>query len=504
MRQVWQNIILPILAFLGFLLMVSVCGVIEAEGQPYDRDFTVVRTVNVTPTDLLATLSAAQPGDQLVMADGNYSGNITMDRVNVMLFCPGHCVLNGTVKLQGQNTWLVGLEIIANAGNFVEMQAPDTVVMGCVIHGQGAIWTVGILATNWPNQLIAFNTIFDVQHGLYLQNTLPANKWIVGNYIADVILPPDNNARTIHAYSESANKMEGMRFIKNITRNGQFLIGGQVNATPPIDNSIDEHLAFKSDLVLGYKRPEDTDVTSSIFLRSRYDSQWFWGEGEQVYTPTPITVTGNKFFNPTGTQVLITTSAYTPNRVQCSPKLRTTDTFDNNEYYGGFKNALCANGVNDVVVQPLSFWHTKTTNAGKKLDANSTSSSSAPANGYKLIQNEWDPNKATLAVWAFDGAATVSVTLPNSGNVFQATNPYGTPVVAGNSGLNSIPIIGEFAVYAVKYSGPPPPQCNLDEVDSRLAEAMTILNDPALTATKARRQAKKKVQEAKNLLTPCL
>ena len=494
-----------ILPFIFIALIILVC-VFNVDAQPYIRSFDANRTVNVSnAAELNAAINSAQTGDQILLSDGTYSLSITMTRQNVMVKCPGHCIIIGQVKLQAINTWIWGLEVAwTGAGSFIDLAAPDTFAINNVISGSSVNGSVGISAFSQPGlRVISGNIIFHTQHLMYIQNTAPHELYVVGNTLIEPQGEPSNQ-RAIHEYTESPNKTENVKYIRNIVFTGQILVGGQVNATPNIGNSFDELVAYKSNTVFGYKRLDDTDITNSIYLKSTYDNQWFWGEGEVVYSPTPITFTGNKFYNLSGGKhVIITTSAYIPGRVQCSPKFRSTDTFNNNEYYGGFNSGLCANNVNDVQLAPLSLFQTKTQNAGNRFDNDSTVSASAIPDGYKLILNEYDSSSASLAVWNFSGSPTVNISLPQAASLYPAETPFGGSVVTLPSGPSALNQSAEFEAYYVKFNTGPPPPNPCDTVNQLAIDILNISLDESLTYQKRVRQMRKKDVELINALEEC-
>jgi hypothetical protein len=387
-----------------------------------------------------------------------------------------------------------------------------------VIAGTGVNGSVGICAFSQSGIRVVYgNTVFRTQHLTYFQNTAPQELFVVGN----TFIEPDgeiNNQRAIHAYTESANKGEKMRFINNVISGGQALIGGQANSTPYLLIEYLKNLNYKADFSGGYKRPIELKFEENILLKSKLDLGMFWGEGERQYIAGILdpngnpyctgesclsecsTIKSNVFFNPGQIQLNIKTAAYYPpgTRNEGLPKLRACDVCDLNDYRGGFRNAAHANNENHVLLQPLDFWKNKTQTMGNRLDNNSTSTNANPDDGFKVILNEYDPTRGTLAVWNFSGSPTVNISLPFNATLHPIKTPYGAPIANVPMGAFAFNQSSEFEVYHFRASSTPDPdpeECDLATAYALAVKIMQDRLDPLTThQIKVRRMGKTDLQ----------
>ena len=145
------------------------------------------------------------------------------------------------------------------------------------------------------------------EHCLYIQNTAPTIKWVMNNVFQEHI-SDNGNGRPIHAYTETNNKMENMKFFYNMVRDGEFLIATYENNTPIKGMQITDNILYRGNLRVGYHMMGQYDIQNNrIFHGNIPDSDggilqhhFIWG-AETGYTPcytfpsVPNIVKGNIF-----------------------------------------------------------------------------------------------------------------------------------------------------------------------------------------------------------------
>lgn len=473
---------------------------------PWFRPLPIGGTIKTVTnnTELLQAIGSLKAGDFIKLKAGIYDPwpdpavPIELDYMNTVLYSDEGAILKKRVHLMGDNSWLYGCRFdISGAGNYAEMRGNNCGVVNNIIFGDGvSLGSVGIFSGAGKNQLSYGNIVRGTQHGIYVQNTSPDGvEFVVGNYLGDVV--NYQNAAAFHAYAESANKVELIQFHKNIFANARGIIGGSVNATIPLHNVFKDNWFYKMSLE-HYKRPQCTDMEFNKFINSVAKLELFFGVSEGINPGSDTSfIRRNSFYNPGGQQVRLQTSGYNAAGVRYDhgePKLRTIDTFDDNDYFGGFHNYFAANNNVQASVTRIEDWRNYSNAAGKQLDATSRVHSGPPPNMAELIPNEYDNNRGMLVCWNGNGLE-FEVDLGLMGSLAPISSPDGF----GQPSQKHLILAEGFSVYAVKFSATQPePEPNLECIagKAKVAKAKVLL-DSWLAGAGA---GKNKVKQARDIL----
>jgi hypothetical protein len=303
------------------------------------------------------------------------SGNYTL---------PSFSILKGPGKLLGRivmshDSWVVNCEGAGlGAGNFIQANAPNANVVNCYLHG-GVPGSVGILCGGGTfGGLIYGNRVEEMQHDIYIQNdVLSTPRYVVHNLFANVL--GGGNSYAIHAYTETANNMQGLHFYENAVVNGRALLGGSGGATPPTGCEFIGNVFYKSGLT-SYYLPNNAKIKNNSFYESTLEND-FWIPGNGAI------ITLNQFYSPDPTQYL---HLQTQGNLG---KLLPTDKVDHNKYFGHFFNALGVDGKFYASVTRLEDWHTYTAAAGAEYDTNGLFLPKHPKNRLYQYTNAYDASR---------------------------------------------------------------------------------------------------------------
>jgi len=205
------------------------------------------------------------------------------------------------------------------------------------------------------------------------------------------------NCFNFHAYTEGGT-ITGLQFQQNIVKNGRFLIGGY---NVPADREVVEGNYFYDSLVqFGYRRPTQVTFQNNYLSRAQLITEYFWGEGETVYTQqAPNVYTNNQFLLPIdGVHVKFRTSAYlSTGRCEGCPRVQGTDTFNNNSYSTPFRGMFYADNRNLGTIG-FSSWKSATSSAGNSFDTASSEVATPSGSKIVILNNEYEVGRGTLAV----------------------------------------------------------------------------------------------------------
>jgi hypothetical protein len=436
-----------------------------------------------TAISLDSAMALARPGDLIWILEGDYIGPFTFTRDGsrqrpiVYRAFPGDRVrIIGGLTQQGAYNYFWGLEITDPDGlgvgkSAIEADAPGLHVINCTIHhtydqcGIGA-WSRG------PDHVYYGNIIHDAgkgniqttcwPHGVYTQNDI--DKDGVKYFVNNVIMNNDANSSSNNftAYTQEG-VITGFHVEKNVFANRRFLIGG---FNRPADQEVViQNYFYQATCQFGYRRPTQAEFRDNYLARSTLSIEWFWGEGETLFTQVaPNVFTGNVILSPPQHHIKFRTSAYLEEgRREGYPAIQATDIFDDNVYSSSFRANFHANDteLNDI---GLSRWRTATAEAGNAFDTNSTMLTDSRATKVVLLPNEYESGRAHLVIFNWERLSDVQVDLSPAlpvGSPFSirdATSAYGTPIVSGTyNGVVRIPIgKEEFRVLLVTPFAPEP------------------------------------------------
>jgi hypothetical protein len=454
------------LLFLFLVVAVSV----SAQGTgttPWKKTFTVNHTCSPADSAALnACINNAVSGEDIVLQDGvTYDGDFDLpsNKPNVRIRCQSgqHCIIQGSqFDLLGTNQWLMGVHVKSTsfnhysmggvvANNLFEADLTENRVVG--------FW----VASGTPSPSVFYgNTSIKWEHDLYIQNTAPTVKYVVNNIFEQVL--PNGNGRPIHAYTQSAHKMENITFLYNLVRDGEFLVGGGADNTPIINIVIKDNILYNSNMRVDYVNTGQFDIENNRIFRGSdlgtgvIQHQNMWGSGEACFTypTTPNIVKGN-IFQSGGVNYFTARYLSDCSTLELTQShLRSTDDVDDNTYHNGFFGSVWASGnPNPQGATDLATWHALTSGHGNEYDTNSVVLSTNLTTGSRLYPNDYDANRAHLGVWSFDGYTVTYRTFTRSGGIYTPGGQYGTPVVTFTANVSvAIPITGEYTSYVVKYN----------------------------------------------------
>lgn len=408
-------------------------------------------------------------------------------------------VFKKPVIMLGNDVWLTSAVVKgAGSGNFIEMKGPRNTLVNNVIQGDGvSLGSVGVLSNLGAEQLMYQNVIRGFQHAVYVQNDeVNGVEYLIENYLGDVV--PSDNSRSVHAYAESANKVEKISFKRNAIVNGRATIGGSVNATMPLWNIFGDNVFFKADLELAYKRAHATDVTGNWFLHSELKNLMFFGvsEGYQPPAGEVSVVTDNHLYNPGAKQFSFKTSGWRADGSRYDngePRIRGEDIWDRNNYYGGFSMYFSAGGNVQAAVTRLIDWQNYSATAGKRFDGAASVTAAAPSAFVAVHVNVYDNDEALLYVWNPQG---VSIPVNFGSGKFQVA-PVNNALVFGapvDSFIVTTPLFSAYRLRFVREPEPPPPPSGCIEGVEMAKQARLLLDKWLLN------KSAKPVKAARDLL----
>ena len=262
-------------------------------------------------------LNNAKAGDLYWMSGGTYQGEFVLlnngTATKPIVFRAAkneRVIINGQIELRGSNTWLWGVELtdpsnIAKMfGAGVQIVAPGVHLINNVIHHEYD--KSGVNAWNYgPGQVVYGNIVYQNgantnggnPHGIYTQNDFSSNGYKY--FVSNIIMDSENISEksfNFHAYGTNA-PVTGFYVEKNIVGNGKFIIGGYGN--PSDRHVVQNNYYYSSRVSFGYARPAQTEFKDNYLGRTNLLANWFWGEGETIFTQTaPNIITGNTIVRP--------------------------------------------------------------------------------------------------------------------------------------------------------------------------------------------------------------
>ncbi|MCI0613024.1 hypothetical protein L0244_08540, partial [bacterium] len=324
----------------------------------------------------------------ILLKDGStYSGSFTINHADVMVRCNGHCIVNGGFIMNGENTWVWGIEFTAGALHQagIDMFCKNCVAVNNVVHAINSAPGIGAWNTG-PGQIIYGNIVFSQTavdnnpHNIYSQNSFTANgyKYFIANYVGEV--PSTGNTYGFHAYAQG-NHISGYWLERNIIDKSTMLVGSKSTLLPDHDQVFKDNYFYSAEMRPCFARPTWFTATGNYFGRSRVRTECQWGDPESVFPEIagPTIFKNNSLINPNGQHILMFAYSY---KDPCSVKdpgcpriqgvnIRSDNDFDNNRFVPNFTADLWVGGIHQGVTD-LPTWQQRTEAAGKKFDANST------------------------------------------------------------------------------------------------------------------------------------
>jgi hypothetical protein len=418
-------------------------------------------------------------GDKIQMNAGSYSfgtpPNETriINKTGLQIVGNGHVTITGSFQCAAPSLWFKGLEITNPAGtNGGVVTSNDSIsVINCLIHdfldtgignpsGQCILNPYGN-----NNQLLYGNVFYNSRHVCYLQNQdLDPINWFAHNYCGDVYTPTGANSYLTHFYSASgADHANNWSIHENIFANGTCLSGADGNAEI-VHNMEWVNNRFYRSGIRQYNKPcehifKNNNLYESLFELGSSSArilEWIrvHGQGEFSFTYRhPTEYTNNLIYNAQALNVYsmdLRSDRYGAGGHDPGVALlRTQDLVDNNSYYGTLRMNCFANNITANDMTTLAAFRTATLNAGKQWDTNSTFTAGVPPNHYVIYQNDYDPDRAMIAVFRYTGA-NVPVTLPRAGDIYEIHNEWGSAAYSGGTSYNVTqqPFFG-----IIKYTG---------------------------------------------------
>ncbi len=416
----------------------------------WDSDFSPLREFYVSsngtgngvdeqnPMSLSAALEQAMPGDLYWLTGGTYSADSgvelskagTADHPIVFRAVPDeHVHFRGYVEMTADYNWLWGVEVsdpdLTPGNPGISLEADHVRAINNVVHDVAGSplampdGYTGVVA--YGNIIYGGTETPGVQrsHLVYPQNTFDDHgyKYFAGNVFLDA--PPQScnlsqgaqqDCFLFHAYSTAA-RIQGFHLEDNIFADGRFLIGGY---GLPTDREVVRGNAFY-DVVprFGYRRPTQVEFTQNYLGRGAIQQQWWWGTGEERYTPkAPNIFSSNEIYSESGNSLFMArTSAYTSEgRQEGVPAIPTSDQVDENIYSEPFRAEIQANDTH-ATADDLPTWQTVTANAGRTFDANSQVVPFPSTTKVIVFSNDYEVGRAHLAVYNWGLEQQVSVDL---------------------------------------------------------------------------------------------
>jgi hypothetical protein len=406
---------------------------------------------------------------------GNYtgmfrlSGRGTPDHPIVFRALPNTRVtIRGGVELAGQNNWLWGVEVTDPSGistwtDGVRLGSPGARLINSVIHnvyGKNAIgaWLHGSGQVVYGN--IVYENGLTRGAGIYTQNNfeLDGYKYFIGNMFMDCLDDAGGSCFHVHGFTAATQWITGFFLKDNVFKNGRFLLGGY--GQPSDRHMVKKNYFYQSGVQIGYRRPAQAKFKKNYLVDTTLSVQWFWGEGETQYTQKqPNMFTSNEIYRPTnGVHVKFVTSAYLASgRCEGCPRIRSRDTFNGNKYSVPFIASFWADNHSMSSVN-LQQWRAASASAGNAMDTVSNEVGMPNKNKIVVIPNEYEGGRGHIVVYNWEHSTSVSVGLKSIARagatvkVFDAKNPYGTPVFSGvYQGSVNLPMAGlEFRAFLVQ------------------------------------------------------
>lgn len=432
-----------------------------------------VRTVNVaTSAAFTSALSAALPGDEIVLADGAYAGlfrltkngtsseNIVIRSANLF-----GAKITGRVDMAGQYSYAIGLDVtdsnctVTSLDAGLRVSSANVRLINNYVHDIGPCGN-GITSFNYGPAVIYGNILVGSRHNIYMQNDYKAYgyKYVVRNMILDPRMEAGKDSQNIQIYGESG-KISGFWLQENTVVNGRVLLGG--SSGPVQENVVIGHMQYKATLQFGYKDPSQAEVKNNYIALAGTGSDWWWGVGEVTYTQERDNVfTDNELITPPGSAYKTFTIRTVANvklsdgsvpEQCCIPKLRPTDSWDHNIYYGMMNFAVNANNQNTLATT-LSAFQNATLAAGNAFGIHDQVLPMPTTAKIFHLMNEYDPTLSTLTIYNWGHEQDVATGLPPNTTIAAISTPLNTLPSS-----QSVHLAGaEFAVFLVRTVNPPP------------------------------------------------
>jgi hypothetical protein len=306
------------------------------------------------------------------------------------------------LTVYGAWTWFRDFEITHSGprvfGNArphgVEVYGPNTKLINLVIHdnGQGiGLWTAAPDSEAYGNVL--YNNGWEGTdrghgHNLYTQNQT-GYKYINNNIM---LLP---FGYSLHVYSTTV-PIDNYQIGKNIFLSGQVLVGGQIDAH---NITYDGNYHYMAHPTFGFGATNNANLTFTNNFIAAYPALRWWSNAK---------VNNNTFFpvNQTGQDLALS--------ITLRPGGTTGDyVVDKNTYYQGITRAGWDFSMYDPSVHNYTYtmWSNQT-----PWDRTSNYITTQPTGTKIVLQpNQYDPDKANLAIYNWNKASSVNVDLSSLG-----------------------------------------------------------------------------------------
>lgn len=452
---------------------------------------------NVSEYDSAYTASAN--GDRIQFNAGTYVMNRIVQK-ELQFMASGHVQIKGKMRWKADNIFVYGME-----GTFPDESSVSPVVLdgsvdawvaaannisfiNCWVHDFNLDGRNCILNPGGNGGTLYYGSVFhDSRHILYLQNTrLEAPLWIAHCFVGDVETSVDPaNAYNFHINSTGASaNVQNVKIHENIVANGpNIYAAGDTQGGVSVQFAMHEwknNFLYRTS-IRNSNRPLEIIIDANHFYETLFEwnggggsshigAQFLHGDNEAALVPLYVhnsIITNNLFHKPSDLNVVnyaCRSSRYatiggredglTPWRPPASG-----DQYDLNSFYGFFRSSMHANGNNQINITSLASHRTITSGQGHQWDTNSTLTAGSPPDYYKIWQNDYDPDRAMIAVWNSDGIGTVPVTLSRAGDIYEIHDQWGTPVYSGGSSYNISPYASQKVWFGIiKYTGGAVPQ----------------------------------------------
>ena len=438
---------------------------------------TPSNTVVVTnTTEYEAAYAAASYGWRISVQEGDYDDLVyTHAKSGIQVICEGHVKVTGGIYVTGDDNWFLGMEMtdpLFTSTNLFGNSGKNNSFINCWSHHAGAdfVSSIGDFGADEGGGTLVYGCVFhDSRHVVYVQNkSTNPTKYYAHNFISRALIDHEGQGEyCVHLYSSDKLKVRNVHFLQNIISEGQVLVGasdaGVSYGTRWEGNIFDQanwrgtynnpgEITFKDNQM--YKIFPGTSRMIDIDDLHGYGEAW---EGPPRY-PQNHTFTGNMIYNAGSVDSVNVEMKYLDSSGNLhfgdGPQRPASDgdVFDNNTWQGVLRNTIKANGVG-LFTTSLATWRSNTSGYGNQWDTNSTAPSGPPDDTYTIWQNEYDADRAMIFAWG-DGA-TVTVTLPRVGDIYDVYDQWGTPLFTGDTEYD-VPTDGVAFIGIVKYTAPDP------------------------------------------------
>lgn len=358
-----------------------------------------------SPKTLAWALASAPSGSTVWIIPGTYAGAFTASAPGVTYrSLPGtRARLDGNVTINAADVTLRDLEITntswltrtgtpTQSTTVVQSFAPRTTLINNWIHDLGQ----GVGAFNGPGgatadlslrgNLIYNNGWQGHGHGFYAQNDDAGRKTLSGN----IFLPNYGYLVQFYGSGGPSSQLRHFDVISNTFVLGRVLIGG---GQPADDIEVRGNASYGNRMEVGYQTNVINGATSIY-------SNTFGMADLQIKYWTNLQGSGNRFArDKTELMLRRPTTAY-------------THSWDLNSYaFWGPNGSTAFNLFDGNVDQQVYDFATWRTQSG--LDATSVYTSTKPVEPWVIVTpNVDDSQRRTVAIYNWQGAATVSVSLP--------------------------------------------------------------------------------------------